>query len=53
MSKTLAQLKREASVSLDPNRFSIKQWLTTTNKLLDAKSLDHESIYINNLKASM
>jgi hypothetical protein len=54
--KSLAQLKKEASsITYEPNDFSIKQWLAVTNKLLEAGNgyESDESIYINNIKASM
>ncbi len=34
--KSLVQLKKEADVTYEPNQFSIKQWLNSTNKILDA-----------------
>ncbi|GES76716.1 cysteine proteinase [Rhizophagus clarus] len=53
--KSLAQLKKEASITYEPNHFNIKQWLAVTNKLLEAggEYEPDESVYINNIKASI
>lgn len=53
--KSFAQLKKEASIAYEPNGFSIKQWLAVTNKLFEAGNdyESDESVYINNIKASM
>jgi hypothetical protein len=33
--KSFSQLKKEAKVTYEPNQFSIRNWLNSTNKLLD------------------
>ncbi|CAG8473795.1 11280_t:CDS:2 [Funneliformis mosseae] len=58
--KSIAQLKKEAIVAYEPNHFSIKQWLNSTNKILDAakfaKEINennaNETIYVNNIRAT-
>ncbi|CAI2172649.1 19208_t:CDS:2, partial [Funneliformis geosporum] len=58
--KSIVQLKKEAKVIYEPNRFSIKQWLTSTYKILDVAKLAKETkeenaletVYINNIRAT-